>query len=224
MQHDATHLLTEIRNLWPELDNVPTGRRRDLPRALTAEQRERARERWEDEITDKLAGAVGRGASPAPCNLDQLQAKLDLTADLCDLADRVASRVGAHPSTPQWVHHVSLTRGIPSGPRLERLPTGPGRWDYTHSQGAAWTLRWLTAAVDAGVPPLVADDITATARHVLRQIQRALDGQREHFAGRCTNCGTPLAVTDWDEEIACPGCPNTYSHRGLLRLRMLGAA
>lgn len=200
MTHTTAELLGKILDLWPELDTVPTGRRRNIPRERTAEQRERWRERWEDELTDKQAGAIGRGASPAPCDLDQLQAKLDATAELCELADRVASRVQ---------------------PAAEPGPVDPGHWDYSHRHGAPWAVTWLLGALDRGLPTLVADDVAVTAAHVLRQLRVAVDGQTERSAGRCP-CGTPLTVADWDNVVTCPNCRTAYGRRDWLQLRDQG--
>jgi len=200
--HTAADTLTEIRRLWPELDTTPTGRRHDLPRAQTPEQRERARARWESERADQLAGHTGRGASPAPGNLDQLAAKISLGTELCELADRVASRI-----------QRPARRGL----------IDPGHWDYTHRHGAPWAITWLLGALADGVPALIADDIGNTARHVLQQLQRALDGQTERPAGRCP-CGTRLTVADWDDLITCTGCGTAYGRRDWIRLADLGAA
>lgn len=218
MSTAADHL-NRILELWAELDATPTRRRRDTPRERTPQQRQRARERWEDELTDKLAGAIGRGASPAPCDLDQLQARIDLGNALCELADYVASWVqpAAPPAEVTWYHRVSLDKGTPTRTRIRVTTPDPGHWDYTHRHGAQWACTWLIGALHRGVPPLVEDEVATAAREILRRVQHAIDGQRERPAGRCP-CGTRLTVADWDQLIVCTGCGTAYGRRDWLKL------
>lgn len=194
----AEAALRAILDLWPELDVTPVGRRRGLRPPPTAEQHALALERWQDELTDRQAGAIGRGASPAPIDLDQLGAKEPVTEIMCDLADRVAALVQRDDDVDD-----------------------PGRWDYRSARrhGAPWACTWLLGALDRGVHPRTEDDITTTARHALRLLRRAVDGRNEYPAGHCTACGTALTMTADDRVIVCPNCRTAFGRQDWIRLR-----
>ncbi|MFJ8743439.1 hypothetical protein ACIRL2_29190 [Embleya sp. NPDC127516] len=231
--------LTAIRDLWPELVAAPGTRPRDsgTPRPLTAAEQAAQEERYAAEREDREKGAIGRGASPAPLDLDLLHVERTLAEDLCDLADRVASRVQRPPASVSArveSSRVWLTRGVRpvriARPVLGPIPAeDPGRWRYnaSHRHGAEWACTWLLGALDDGVPTLVLDDITTTARRILRQLRTALDHQTERYVGACPNpaCGVDLAVAPDDDVVTCTGCRTAYGRRAWTRIaRARGAA
>lgn len=209
MQRDDTiRDLTDISDLWPELTGEQGTRKpRPARREPTPEQAEARAAAWAEERREVELGIHGKGASPAPCDLNQLMASHTLTAELCALADEVASAVqpAAEPSRVVQRLSVSLVKGVPSKAYTELTGADPNRWDYTWQHGAPWALVWLIGAVEAGPPPLVADRVASTAAHVLRGITAAIDGERERPAGKCP-CGTPLTVAPGDPLITCTGC------------------
>ncbi|OPC83034.1 hypothetical protein B4N89_20695 [Embleya scabrispora] len=206
--HDAIRDLTRILNTWPLLTGEPGTRRPRPPRReLTpAEQLDRYVE-WVAERREVELGIHGRGASPAPCDLDQLLAAHRLTADLCSLADRIAQAVqpAAPPSRVLRRLRHSLVRGVPARTYTELTGADPNRWDYTWRHGAPWACLWLLGAVERGLPALLEDDVTSTAASVLRGVYAAIDGQEERYAGRCP-CGSTLTVAPGDDVITCGRC------------------
>ncbi|MFI6986066.1 hypothetical protein ACIBSV_46940 [Embleya sp. NPDC050154] len=208
MQHDTIRTLTDIHDLWPELTGEHGTRKPRPPRAEpTPEQAEARAQAWAEERREVELGIHGKGASPAPCDLTQLMAAHRLTAELCALADHVASAVQPAAEPSRIVHRLrhSLVRGVPSRPYTELTGADPNRWDYTWRHGAPWACVWLIGVVEGGVPPLVLDHVASTAAHVLRGLYAALDGAHQRSAGRCP-CGTPLTVSPGDSVITCTGC------------------
>lgn len=202
------HDLTRILNAWPLLTGEPGTRRPRPPRRdLThAEQVDRYVE-WMEERREVELGIHGRGASPAPCDLDQLLAAHRLTADLCSLADRIAQTVQPAAPPSRVIHRTqhSLVRDTPSRHYTELTGADPNRWDYTWRHGAPWACLWLLGAVERGLPALLEDDVASTAASVLRGVYAAIDGQDERYTGRCP-CGATLTVAPGDDVITCGSC------------------
>ncbi len=221
---DAIEHLSTIRRLWPLLDTTPGRGRRDPVRETTAAARARALERWQDEQTDKLAGAVGRGASPAACNLDVVDTKITVQERLFELADQVAERTQLPEPRPrrQRITRVSLSRVVSSVVIHRQPDTWPDddRWRYSASygRGVPWACTWLINAYANSLPIDLNDAVDAAAEACAHRVRTAYEGQTVRDAGPCPACRTPMTVAPWDELITCPGCRTSYGRRQWLRI------
>ncbi|MEU6441365.1 hypothetical protein [Streptomyces sp. NPDC047046] len=146
---------------------------------------------------------------PAPLNLSALTAALDVERDLFAFADHVASRVQRLPRA-----HRTETHGRYRYPTDTADRDHPARWRYqtaaspgSRVHGLHWAAVWLEgrALNDAvpgaedlctPLPPLLLDQLAATARAARRQVERVLgrDGRTTDLPDPCPWCGGSLAA------------------------------
>ncbi|MGE9695933.1 hypothetical protein [Streptomyces sp. CH6] len=128
---------------------------------------------------------------PAPLNLDALDVACEVEGDLFTLADHIAARV--QRSTGLDLDHSARWR--------YQTATSPGSRAY----GLHWAAVWLEGRAlaepapgedFAPLPPLLLDQLAATARDARRQVERVLgrDGRTTDLPDPCPWCGGSLAA------------------------------
>lgn len=204
MQPDATiRDLKSIRRILPSLTGElgtrrpPRPRREPTPEVLQARQ-----ELWAEERHEVELGIHGRGASPAPCDLDAAPAAERIRGDILDLADHIASAAQAPPD-----------------------PTDPRAWHYAESwrHGTDWAITWIIGRLEDGVAPTTLIYAASRARSILRSLEAAIQGERALPAGVCA-CGVRLAVAAGDKVIVCPECGKATGPRQWVRLALAAGA
>lgn len=193
----AINDLHTIRRILPDLTGEPGTRRPPRPhREPTPEVRQARYDLWMEERREVELGIRGRGASPAPCDLDAAPSAARIRQDILDLADHLASAAQAAPD-----------------------PDDPRAWHYERSwaHGADWAITWIIGRLEDGVRPPVLDYVASRARSILRSLEAAIQGERGLTAGVCP-CGERLTVAAGDRLIRCAECGRSTGPRQWLRL------
>ncbi|WP_050487137.1 hypothetical protein [Streptomyces sp. CNS654] len=147
---------------------------------------------------------------PAPANLTALDAATTTERELFELCDTVAAAV------QRPVRRHLIGRRTPDATLMRWAPDAadladPARWSYaspidpgSRAYGLHWAAVWLegralgeeSGDLFAPVRPLLADEITATARRARARVERALgrDGQPTVLDRPCPYCRGPLTA------------------------------
>jgi hypothetical protein len=191
--------LKSIRRIMPSLNGQMGTRRPPRPRREPTPEVLQARyDLWIEERHEVQLGIHGRGASPAPCDLDAAPAAERIRADILDLADHIASAAQAPPD-----------------------PDDPRAWHYAESwrHGIDWAITWIVGRLEDGVSPATLDYAASRARSILRTLEAAIQGERALIAGVCA-CGERLTVAVGDLVIVCPECGRSTGPRQWMRLAL----
>jgi hypothetical protein len=140
---------------------------------------------------------------PAPCNLDALDAALEVERALFDLADQIAEQV-QRPIRP------AVDRDPNGRYRVDQDDaTNPARWHYaapaspgSRAYGLHWAAVWIEGRIvgdDCGdlftlLPPRLFDHAATVVARARRTVERALarDGRTTHLDTPCPWCGGQL--------------------------------
>ncbi|AGK80415.1 LigA protein [Streptomyces microflavus DSM 40593] len=205
--------LRAVREQWGDLLAA-------IGRAPRAEWPPRECREWEQPAAAADAPAVGRmplvlREHPAPLNLTALDAAVQTERELFELCDAVAASVQRpvrrRPSLniPSYSGRTAPARIRIVADRADRAD--PARWSYasptdpgSRAYGVHWAAVWLegralgeeSGDLFTAVRPLLADEITATARRARARVERALgrDGQPTALDRPCPYCRGPLTA------------------------------
>ncbi|MET9923313.1 MULTISPECIES: hypothetical protein [unclassified Streptomyces] len=207
--------LAAVREQWGDLLAA-------IGRAPQVEWPPRECREWEQPAAAEDAPAVGRmplvlREHPAPLNLTALDAAVQTERELFELCDTVAAAVQRPVRRRPSLNIPSYSgRTAPARSRMRMVVDRadrdhPARWRYasptdpgSRAYGLHWAAVWLEGRAlgeESGdlftpVRPLLADEITATARRARARVERALgrDGQPTALDQPCPYCRGPLTA------------------------------